>query len=220
MPTLSLIQTMAVWIIPVLLAITLHEAAHAWVANRCGDSTAKMLGRLSINPLRHVDPVGTVLVPIFVAVLSQFQFVFGWAKPVPINWHQLRKPRRDMALVAAAGPVSNIIMALIWASCMKPGLLLNPTSYQIPLFMVLTGQAGVMINLVFAILNLLPVPPLDGSRVFASILPPKLARYYMMPEPFGFLIVFMLLFSGVLSWMLRGPLSWFVSLIYSLFNIG
>ena len=169
MPTLSLIQTMAVWIIPVLLAITLHEAAHAWVANRCGDSTAKMLGRLSINPLRHVDPVGTVLVPIFVAVLSQFQFVFGWAKPVPINWHQLRKPRRDMALVAAAGPVSNIIMALIWASCMKPGLLLNPTSYQIPLFMVLTGQAGVMINLVFAILNLLPVPPLDGSRVFASI---------------------------------------------------
>ena len=220
MPTLSLIQTMAVWIIPVLLAITLHEAAHAWVANRCGDSTAKMLGRLSINPLRHVDPVGTVLVPIFVAVLSQFQFVFGWAKPVPINWHQLRKPRRDMALVAAAGPVSNIIMALIWASCMKPGLLLNPTSYQIPLFMVLTGQAGVMINLVFAILNLLPVPPLDGSRVFASILPPKLARYYMMPEPFGFLIVFMLLFSGVLSWMLSGPLSWFVSLIYSLFNIG
>jgi len=126
MQHLTLVQTIAVWIVPILLAITLHEAAHAWMAQRCGDNTAKKLGRLSMNPFRHVDLVGTILVPIAVAVLSQFQFVFGWAKPVPINWYQLRNPRRDMALVAAAGPVSNIVMALIWASCMKAGLLLNP----------------------------------------------------------------------------------------------
>ena len=219
MQNLTLIQTIAVWIVPILLAITLHEAAHALVANWCGDNTAKKLRRLSMNPLRHIDLVGTVLVPIVVALISQFQFVFGWAKPVPINWYQLRNPRRDMALVAAAGPVSNIIMALIWASCMKAGLLLNPGTSLFAMYMVLTGQAGIFINLVFALLNLIPVPPLDGSRVLASIFPPKMASYYMMLESFGFLIVFLLLFTGVLGWMLDGPLSWSVNFIYSLFNI-
>lgn len=220
MLNLSLVQTIAVWILPVLLAITLHEAAHAWAANRCGDSTAKMLGRLSANPLRHIDPIGTILVPIVIAVLSQFQFVFGWAKPVPINWYQLRKPRRDMALVASAGPVSNFVMALIWASCMKAGLLLNPSSSFIAEFMFLTGRAGVFINLVLGLLNLIPIPPLDGSRILASILPPKQARYYMMLEPFGFFILAALLFTGVLGWLLGPILSWSVGIIYALFNIG
>lgn len=220
MLTLTLIQTIAVWIAPVLLAITLHEAAHAYVANRCGDSTAKMLGRLSANPLRHIDPIGTVIVPIIIAVLSQFQFVFGWAKPVPVNWYQLRNPRRDMALVAAAGPVSNILMALIWASCMKAGLLLNPSTSIIATFMVLTGRAGIIINLVLALLNLIPIPPLDGSRIIASILPPKLASYYMKLEPFGFVIIFSLLFTGALGWLIGTPMTWVVGFIYQLLGIG
>ena len=220
MLNLTLIQTIAVWIVPVLLAITLHEAAHAFIANRCGDSTAKLLGRLSMNPLRHVDLIGTLLVPIVVAVLSQFQFVFGWARPVPINWQHLRNPRRDMALVAAAGPIANFIMALIWASCMKGGLLLNPNSSHLAEFMVLTGRAGIFINLILAFLNLIPVPPLDGSRVLASLLPPKPAGYFMMLEPFGFFIVLALLFSGVLGWLLYMPMNWAVDMIYSLFKIG
>lgn len=219
MQTLSLVQTVAVWIIPVLLSITLHEAAHAWVANLCGDTTAKMLGRLSINPFRHVDPIGTVLVPITVAVLSGFHFVFGWAKPVPINWYQLRKPRRDMALVALAGPFANIIMALIWAACIKTGEIWGPNTSTFAMFMVLTGQAGILINLVLAILNLIPIPPLDGSRVVTSMLPPKLAISYSKIEPYGFVIVFALLFTGVLGWFIGGPLFWSVQAIYALFHL-
>lgn len=217
---LSLAQTIAVWILPVLLAITLHEAAHAWVANLCGDSTANMMGRLSANPLRHVDPVGTILVPIVVAVLSQFQFVFGWAKPVPINWYQLRNPRRDMALVAAAGPVSNFMMTFFWASCMKAGLMLSPNSSIIAEYLFLTGRAGVLINLILGLLNLIPIPPLDGSRILASMLPPTQAKYYMMLEPFGFFILAALLFTGALGWLLGPALTLAVKIIYALFNIG
>ncbi len=219
MPTLSLVQTIAVWIVPVLLAITLHEAAHAWVAYRCGDTTAKMLGRLSMNPFRHVDPVGTVLVPILVAVLSGFHFVFGWAKPVPINWFQLRSPRRDMALVAVAGPMANLIMALIWAACIKTGELLGPNTSMIALYMVLTGQAGILINLVLAYLNLIPIPPLDGSRVIASMLPPKWAISYSRIEPYGIFIVFALLLTGAIGWLIGGPIFWSVHGIYALFNM-
>ena len=205
MPTLSLIQTLAVWIVPVLLAITLHEASHAYVAHRCGDSTAKMLGRLSINPLRHVDLIGTLVVPLAVAVLSNFHFVFGWAKPVPISWNNLKKPRRDMALVAAAGPASNFVMALLWALILKIGIILNPGTSAIALYLVLTGQAGILINLILAFLNLLPIPPLDGSRVLTSLLSPKHAFQYSKLEPYGFFIILALLLTNVLSWIL-GPL--------------
>jgi Zn-dependent protease len=219
MQTLSLVQTIAVWIVPVLLSITLHEAAHAWVASRCGDTTAKMLGRLSMNPFRHIDPIGTVLVPIVIAVLSGFHFVFGWAKPVPINWFQLRSPRRDMALVAVAGPIANIIMALIWAACIKTGELLGPGTSMLALYMVLTGQAGVLINLVLAFLNLIPIPPLDGSRVITSMLPPKWAITYSRIEPYGFIIVFALLFSGAIGWLIGAPIFWSIHAIYALFNM-
>lgn len=219
MQTLTIVQTVSIWIVPVLLAITLHEAAHAWIASLCGDTTAKMLGRLSMNPLRHVDPVGTILVPIVIAVLSQFQFVFGWAKPVPINWYQLHNPKRDMALVAIAGPLANIIMALIWGACIKIGYVFDPNTSTIALFMALTGQAGVLINLVLAFLNLIPIPPLDGSRVVASMLPPKAAAAYAKMEGFGFFILLALLFTGVLGWIINTPILWSMRLIYSLFGI-
>ena len=219
MLTLTLIQKIAVWAVPVLLAITLHEAAHAWVASLCGDTTAKMLGRLSINPLRHIDLIGTVAVPILVAVLSQFQFIFGWAKPVPINWARLQKPRRDMALVAAAGPISNLLMALIWAACFKIATMLHPETSVPALFLLLVGQAGVLINLVLAFLNLIPIPPLDGSRIVFSLLPPRQAAHYLKIEPFGFYILIALMFTGVLGWILDPLISWSLSVISMLFTL-
>ena len=214
MLTLTLIQKIAVWSIPVLLAITLHEAAHAYVASRCGDTTAKMLG-----PFRHIELIGTILVPIIVAVLSQFQFIFGWAKPVPINWARLRKPRRDMGLVAAAGPLANFIMALLWAICLKIASMLHPELSKPVLFMLLTAQAGLLINLILAFLNLIPIPPLDGSKIVASLLPPRKAVQYLKIERFGFLILIFLLFTGALNWLLSPLLSGSLGLIYTVFNL-
>ena len=219
MLNLSIVQTIAVWAIPVLLAITLHEAAHAWVANRCGDHTAKMLGRLSFNPFHHIDLVGTIIVPIVVAALSDFHFIFGWAKPVPINWMLLKNPRRDTALVAAAGPLSNFIMALFWAACLKISLMLHPEHSYTILFLVLASQAGLLINLILGLLNLLPIPPLDGSRVVASLLPGHLANIYLKIEPFGFFILLALLFSGLFTLILNPLLAGSLAIIRSLFNI-
>lgn len=219
MLSLTVVQTIAVWIAPVLLSITLHEAAHAWIASLCGDTTAKMLGRLSANPLKHIDPLGTVLVPLLVAVFSGFHFVFGWAKPVPINWNHLHNPRRDMAFVAAAGPIANIVMALVWAIYAKAGFLLKPESSNFALFIVLSGQAGVMINLVLAIVNLIPIPPLDGSRIMASILPSRLMVYYAQIENFGLLIMLTLLFTGVLGKLINTPISWAIQGICTMFGI-
>lgn len=215
MQGLTLIQTIAVWIVPVLLSITLHEAAHAWIASCCGDTTAKALGRLSINPLKHVDLMGTILVPILIAVLSGFHFIFGWAKPVPINWNKLHKPRRDMALVAAAGPMANFFMAIVWAACVKTGVLLGPDQSMIALFLLLTGEAGILINLVLAFLNLIPIPPLDGGRIFTSMLSPKLAYYYMKLEPFGFFILIVLLFTGILGKLISVPVMWSIHFIHT-----
>ena len=199
---LSIIQTISVWTIPVVLAITLHEAAHAYAAHRLGDSTAKMMGRLSLNPIRHIDLIGTIVVPILVGIFSQFQFIFGWAKPVPINYNQLKQPRRDMALVAAAGPLSNLAMAFFWASMFKIGLMLHPQTSMIALFLALSGQAGILINLILAFLNLIPIPPLDGSRVVTGFLPPHLATQYLKIEPFGFIIILALLATNILSFIL------------------
>ena len=219
MQSLTIIQTIAVWIIPVLLSITLHEAAHAWIASCCGDSTAKILGRLSINPLNHIDPLGTIVIPILVAILSGFHFVFGWAKPVPINWQQLRKPRRDMALVALAGPLSNLLMAFAWGGCSKIGLMINPNESTLGLFLLLTGEAGIFVNLLLAFLNSVPIPPLDGSRILASCLSVKWVRYYYRLEPFGFIIVLVLLLTGVLGAIVSVPVFWTVDVVHHLFHI-
>lgn len=199
MPELSIIQQACIWALPVLLAITLHEAAHAYVANRCGDTTAKMFGRLSLNPLRHIDPVGTILIPILVGVLTSFNFVIGYAKPVPINWTQFRHPKRDMILVTLAGPFANLFMAFLWGGCFKIATYMHPETSMAGLFLLMSARAGMIVNLVLAILNLLPLPPLDGSRVVSSLLPPRQAMVYEKIEPYGFFILILLMFTGILN---------------------
>lgn len=199
MSQLTTIQQIAIWILPILFAITVHEAAHGWMANRLGDSTAKLLGRLTLNPIKHIDLVGTIIVPIVILLITQFHFVFGWAKPVPINGANLRNPRRDMAWVALAGPGVNLIMALLWACALKLSTLMDPLNSSPAQFLFLSAQAGIIINLILGYLNLIPIPPLDGSRVLAALIPRRTAYYYDKIEPFGFIILLLLMISGLLG---------------------
>ncbi|MBN9230040.1 MAG: site-2 protease family protein [Legionella sp. 40-6] len=199
MPEFTLIQQICIWALPVLLSITLHEVAHGYVANLCGDTTAKMFGRLSLNPLRHIDLIGTIIIPLVIGVLTHFNFVIGYAKPVPVSWNQLRHPRRDMILVTLAGPMANLLMALIWGIALKIALSAHPQSSMGALFLFASAQAGILINLVLAALNLLPIPPLDGSRVVSSLLPPRQAMLYERIEPYGFYILILLMLTGILS---------------------
>ena len=197
MEVLNKIQLLAVLIIPVLFAITVHEAAHGWVAMRLGDRTAQMLGRVTLNPIRHIDPIGTVLVPLGMFLLSGF--LFGWAKPVPINWRNLRNPRRDMALVAVAGPLANLLQALLWGLAIQIGLLLWQTSQWVAMPLIYMGAAGVLINVILMVLNLLPILPLDGGRILNALLPPRTALVYSRMEPYGMIIIVGLLVTGLLS---------------------
>ena len=219
MLTLNIIQKIAIWILPVLFAITLHEAAHALAANYFGDTTAKMFGRLSINPIRHVDPVGSILIPILVGVVTQFQFVFGWAKPVPINNRMFKNPRRDTAIVSAAGPIANLIMAIMWAGCYKIAMSFDPSSSNIALFTLLTAKAGININLLLAFLNLLPIPPLDGSKIMAIFLTPRQADRYLKLERYGFLILLALLVTNTLSLLLNPLIMMSIDILKTVFNI-
>jgi len=203
----SLVQTVAIYALPVLFAITLHEAAHGYVARHFGDMTAHAQGRISLNPLRHIDPIGTVVVPILILLLTRNLvaggLLFGWAKPVPVNYSALRKPRQHMALVAAAGPAANLVMALIWALALKLAILSPAGRLSEPL--ALMSQAGIMVNLIFMFLNLLPILPLDGGRIVASLLPRRAAWRYSKLEPFGLPLLVLLLVTNVLSVVL-GPL--------------
>jgi Zn-dependent protease len=201
-----------------LFAISLHEVAHGWVASFFGDKTAKMTGRLSLNPLKHIDPIGTVLVPILMLVVSNF--VFGWAKPVPVDPRNMRNPRRDMAIVALAGPISNLLMAFCWGGIAKLGIYLEQNGsewFGTPL--ILMGGAGIMINVVLAVLNLLPLPPLDGGRIFSSILPRRSAYYLSMLEPYSFFILVLLMFTGVLSRVMGPPVYILINWIGGLFGL-
>lgn len=190
----QILQTIAVYAIPVIFAITLHEAAHGYVAKAFGDTTAYVLGRVSLNPLRHIDPLGTIVVPT--ALFATTGFVFGWAKPVPVNYHALRQPKRDMMWVAAAGPAANAVMALGWAMLFKFALMSGGGAGD---YLYEIGKAGIMVNVILMVLNLLPIPPLDGGRILVGLLPNKLAWSFARIEPYGFPILLLLLVTNVLT---------------------
>lgn len=214
---LTLIQKIAVWSMPVIFAITVHEVAHGWAASKLGDQTARMLGRLTLNPIKHIDPIGTIVVPV--ALLMLGGFVFGWAKAVPVDTRNFKNPARDMAWVAVAGPASNLIMAIAWAIIAKIGFMLQADTPEVGQFMVYSGMAGVSINLILMVLNMLPIPPLDGSRVVSAFLPKKLAWQYNRIESFGFIILVGLMIMGMLTPLLIGPFTFFKNIIFSLVGL-
>jgi Zn-dependent protease len=218
---LNVIQVIAIYAIPVILAITLHEAAHGYVAMRFGDMTAFAAGRVSLNPIRHIDPVGTIVLPLALLALAKLfgggGMLFGWAKPVPVNFANLRHPKRDMLWVAAAGPLSNLVMALLWAITVKVSVSLPGNYFALPL--ALMGAAGIFINVIFMVLNLLPLPPLDGGRMLVSLLPHRLAYKVSRIEPYGFVILLVLLFSGVLGYVLWPAISLAMAGVSGLFGI-
>lgn len=218
---LNLLQTIAVYALPVVFAITLHEAAHGYVAKYFGDLTAHAAGRVSLNPLRHIDPIGTVALPLVLLAVSKLfgggGILFGWAKPVPVNFANLRRPKRDMLWVAAAGPAANLLMALFWTLMVKIGLGMTGNYFALPL--ALMGAAGVFINVIFMVLNLLPLPPLDGGRILVSLLPHRLAYKVARIEPYGFIILIVLLFSGALGFVMWPLIGISMSLIAALFGV-
>ncbi|KJV06258.1 site-2 protease family protein [Methylocucumis oryzae] len=213
MNDLTLVQRIVVWILPVVFAITVHEVAHGWTARKFGDNTAYMLGRLTLNPLKHIDLFGTILLPGML-LLTGTGFIFGWAKPVPVDARNFKKPLHDMAFVAAAGPVSNLLMALGWALLARLGVVIGVEAISTPL--IYTGIAGISINLVLALINLLPIPPLDGSRMLTGLLPPRLAWQYNRLEPYGFYILLAMLYFRVLNVLLEKPMYICQNLFFSI----
>ena len=217
----QLIQTVAIYALPVLFAITLHEAAHGYVARHFGDLTAHAQGRISLNPARHIDPFGTIVVPILILVVAKLSgtggFLFGSAKPVPVNYSALRRPKQNMLWVAAAGPFANLVMALLWAFLFKFADVLPATEYTRA--MKLMGYAGIEVNLVLMLLNLLPILPLDGGRILASLLPNRVAWQYSKLEPWGFPILLLLLFTNMLGFILAPMMKASFQVIEAVFQL-
>ena len=212
----DIFYNIAVWAPPVIFAITLHEAAHGLVAYKLGDPTAKNRGRITANPMKHVDPVGTIVVPMVLAMVSPI--IMGWAKPVPVEPRYFKSPLLDMALVAVAGPVSNFIMACGWALfIVLMGSILGAT--KLAAYFYAMDQAGIIINVVLMVLNLLPILPLDGGRVLAGVLPRSIALPYMRLEPYGMIIVILLLVSGILGQVMWPLVEHFVGIVGYLFNL-
>ncbi len=205
------IQKIAVMALPMLFAITMHEAAHGWVAGRLGDQTARMLGRVSANPLKHIDPFGTVILPLLMFLFTPV--IFGWAKPVPVNARNFRNPRRDMRLVALAGPVSNLLMAFAWALIVKLGVYLESISNWLSEPLILMGAVGVVFNAALMALNMLPILPLDGGRVLDSLLPPKQSTAFSQLEPYGIFIVIALLYVGLFEYLIRPAIGLVVAIL-------
>jgi Zn-dependent protease len=198
----DLIQAVSVYAIPVLFAITLHEAAHGYVARLFGDQTAYVAGRITLNPLKHIDPIGTVLVPILILLVSSIGgggFLFGWAKPVPVNFAALRRPKQDMVWVAAAGPGANVLMAVLWAIVLRVQLMAGLDEA----FFAEMAKAGIFVNIGLMALNLLPVPPLDGGRIVTGLLPRQWAWKFARIEPYGLFIVLFLMATNTLGFFLR-----------------
>ena len=200
-------QTLLIYIIPLLFAITLHEAAHGWIASKLGDHTARMMGRVTLDPTKHIDPIGTIAIPL-VLLISSSGFIFGWAKPVPINFNALRNGKNGMIWVALAGPVANIVMAVCWLFIMIIAINMNIA------VLIEMGRIGILVNCVLAVFNLLPIPPLDGSRVISALLPNRLAYQYNQLEQYGLYILLGLMFLGGFNYLVR---PW-VELILGWFN--
>lgn len=213
----AIIQSIAIAALPVLLAITLHEAAHGYVARVYGDPTAWEAGRITLNPLKHIDPMGTIVVPLIIILLSTGSFLFGWAKPVPVNFGRLRNPKRDMLWVAAAGPAANLLMALGWTALLKTAWLLPQNYFSLPLAEM--AKTGILINVSLLVLNLLPLPPLDGGRIVTSLLPPRAAWKFAQLERWGFPILLLLLFTGFLSGLMRPLMGLVLSFLTTLFQL-
>ncbi|MDO8954100.1 MAG: site-2 protease family protein [Gammaproteobacteria bacterium] len=216
----DLAQKIMAWLIPLIFAITVHEVAHGWVASLLGDKTAQRLGRLTLNPIKHIDIMGTLIVPILLLLVSGGRFAFGWAKPVPVDWRNLRSPRLGMALVAISGPVANILMALIWAGVAKFSLSLQVSEPWTAFILMNMGMSGIVINIVFGVLNLIPIPPLDGSRVLSAFLSPKASLRYNSLERYGFLILILLMVTNILSSIIYPPVQIIAGLIIHAFGIG
>lgn len=213
----TLIQNITIFAIPLIFAITVHEAAHAYAARYFGDATAYMLGRVTLNPVKHIDPIWTIVVPIVILIASQFTFVFGGAKPVPVNTSALRNPKRDMALVAAAGPGANLVMMLMWAILAK---LLVGMPMSGPLeFLSAVAMAGIYVNALLMIFNLFPLLPLDGGRIVAGMLPNSLSAAYSRLEPYGMIILVVLILTPVMGWFLNPLLRGSMNAIYSAFGL-
>ena len=215
---MTIIQKIAIWALPLIFAITVHEVAHGYVASLFGDQTAKLSGRLTLNPLRHIDLVGTIILPLLMLMTSNF--IFGWAKPVPVDQRNLRNPRRDMAIVAVAGPCANLLMAFIWAGVAKLGVTFSANGNDwmgVPLTYM--GEAGIMINIVLGVLNLIPLPPLDGGNILKNLLPPRMAYQLSFIEPYSFFILIILLVTGALSMIMGPPVVFLLHLIEQLFHI-
>jgi Zn-dependent protease len=216
----NLVQTVSIYALPVLFAITLHEAAHGYVARYFGDMTAYAQGRISLNPARHIDLVGTILVPIAILITTKLAgtsgFLFGWAKPVPVNYSALRHPKQNMMWVAAAGPASNLVMAIGWAVLYKLAETMGPGEYATPFRLM--SAAGIEVNVVLMLLNLLPILPLDGGRIVASLLPARMSLVYARTEPLGFPILLLLMFSGALGMILAPMVRTSFSVIGSVFR--
>ncbi|MCR4304175.1 MAG: site-2 protease family protein [Gallionella sp.] len=211
----QLIQTIALAAIPILFAITLHEAAHGYVARHFGDMTAFQQGRISLNPMRHIDPVGTILLPLLTLALGGI--LFGWAKPVPVNFSALRNPKKDMLWVAVAGPASNLVMALGWAMLARLGMEMQGSYFSMPLQGM--AQIGIQINVILMVLNLIPLPPLDGGRVAVSLLPHRQAFQLAKIEPYGiFILIFLLMTNllGLILWPLVSMVTGMLELIFGL----
>lgn len=217
MDEFSLVQKIIIWTIPVIFAITVHEVAHGWVALKLGDRTAQMMGRLTLNPIKHIDPIGTLLIPGLLLMVGGF--IFGYAKPVPVTYQNLRRPKADMAWVALAGPMANLVMAVIWALVVKLGLGLYQSGVAIGEPMLYMGIAGVLINSMLMVLNLLPLPPLDGGRILTSVLPGPMAWQVSRLEPYGFFILLGLLYFGILGRVLWPMIGAFINLLAVIFNL-